>query len=111
MFHYLKQLILHFLKNIIISSCSVYGGNCQVFKKYAKVGENGITYLIGLDENNLYGFSARKLLPYGEFTFINNKIKLVYSVNDLGDYCLFSEFLKQLLENNWYNLDKIYEVV
>ena len=37
--------------------------------------------------------------------------KLVYTVNDLGDYCIFSEFLKQMLENDWCSLDKIYEVV
>lgn len=37
--------------------------------------------------------------------------KLVYTVNDIGDYCIFSEFLKQMLENDWCSLDKIYEVV
>lgn len=37
------------------------------------MGENGLTYLIGLDENNLYGFSAQRLLPYGDFTFIPAK--------------------------------------
>ena len=55
------------------------------------------------------------------FPLVPNKIKvdnknkketkLVYTVNDIGDYCIFSEFLKQMLENDWCSLDKVHEVV
>ena len=173
-----------------IISNSIFGGNCQVFNKHAKIGENNVTYLIGLDENNLYGWAGKRSLPYGNSTFINDKMlcndlctkfnrvsseqrqlpvsekysskllhsdevadpyeftgfircslyftkeqkeklkhfppipnkikvgtgkkkqtKLVYSLFDIDDYCIFSEFLKQLLENDWCTLYTIYEVV
>jgi len=35
--------------------------------------------------------------------------KLIYSLFDADDYCIFSESLKQLLENNWCSLDRMHE--
>jgi hypothetical protein len=56
---------------------SIYGGNCQVFERHAKVGEldsngNEITLIFSIDENNLYGHSLLRPLPYGKFTFCDD---------------------------------------
>ena len=45
---------------------SVYGGNCQVFQKYAHVDQG---LIFSVDENNLYGHSMSQLLPYGPMEF------------------------------------------
>lgn len=37
---------------------SIYGGNCQVFKKYAKLTKDRVSYLAGLNKNNLYGWAG-----------------------------------------------------
>jgi hypothetical protein len=49
---------------------SLYGGNCQVFTRYAKI-ENRSDLLIDLDENNLYGHSQSTPLPYGQPKYCN----------------------------------------
>ena len=46
----------------------MYGGNCQVFTRYAKI-ESKDVLLIDLDENNLYGHSQSTPLPYGKPTY------------------------------------------
>jgi hypothetical protein len=59
---------LHYIPNkqtFDIINKSVYGGNCQVFEKYAH-HKDGLIFSI--DENNLYGHSMSSLLPYGDMT-------------------------------------------
>jgi len=79
------------------------------------------SYMItGFIRCSLY-FTNEQKTKMKDFPLIPNKIKvgtskkketkLVYSINDVEDYCIFSEFLKQLLENDWCSLNKVYEVV
>ena len=52
------------------------------------------------------------MLEDGHFTWArDNLCQVTMLLNNIGDYCIFSEFLKQLLENDWCSLDKVYEVV
>eukprot|EP01124_Arcella_intermedia_P029354 TRINITY_DN6185_c0_g1_i1.p1 TRINITY_DN6185_c0_g1~~TRINITY_DN6185_c0_g1_i1.p1 ORF type:complete len:131 (-),score=33.80 TRINITY_DN6185_c0_g1_i1:33-425(-) len=53
---------------------SMFGGSCQVFDHYGKIGEDNVKFLMSLDENNLYGWAMTKPLPYGDFQLIKDKI-------------------------------------
>lgn len=82
---------------------TIYGGNCQVFKRHAEVGCNDVTFIAGLDMNNLYGWASSRNLPYGkptiitECTSLRDKFKSI-SVQErekpiddrYSTYCLFS---------------------
>jgi len=52
---------------------SMFGGSCQVFDHYGKIGEDNVKFLMSLDENNLYGWAMTKPLPYGDFQLITDK--------------------------------------
>ncbi|PRP76115.1 hypothetical protein PROFUN_15343, partial [Planoprotostelium fungivorum] len=43
--------------------CRSLGGRCEVFKRHAEE-HNGV--IMGLDENNLYGWAMKQKLPYGK---------------------------------------------
>jgi hypothetical protein len=47
---------------------SIQGGRCEVFIQHITKTPNSI--IVGLDENNLYGHSLQRCLPYGQFTFL-----------------------------------------
>lgn len=49
---------------------SIYGGNCQVFKRHAEVGVNA-SFITGLDMTNLYGWASTRNLPYGKPTILS----------------------------------------
>lgn len=62
---------LHYIPNqqtFDIINPSIYGGNCQVFKRYAKCKDN-TELIVALDENSMYAHSASQLLPYGGLNY------------------------------------------
>ncbi|PRP74536.1 hypothetical protein PROFUN_15668 [Planoprotostelium fungivorum] len=167
----LKNYLKHDLRTIPsqkmynLISDSIYGGRCEVFKRHA---EDSDGVILGLDENNLYGWAMMQKLPYGSMTlhtttkgicmvlYINleqreltknfpllaekvqldesiqvsgymdylrsqlktkyNKTslqteKLMYNLSPKDNYCIYSEALKYLLENNLCCINDIYEVI
>ncbi|PRP87025.1 calcium/calmodulin-dependent protein kinase type 1D [Planoprotostelium fungivorum] len=155
-------------------SDSIYGGRCEVFKRHAEEGDGMI---MGLDENNLYGWAMMQKLPYGNMilhtdrSYCSNLLdrlkniskqqhqlpynqryiaertyplpekiqldesiqvssymdhlksqlktkhnktalqteKLMYNLFPKDNYCIYSETLKYLLENNLCCINDIYE--
>ncbi|PRP73084.1 hypothetical protein PROFUN_16825 [Planoprotostelium fungivorum] len=74
----LKNYLKHDLRTIPgqkmynLISDSIYGGRCEVFKRHA-VESDGV--IMGLDENNLYGWAMMQKLPYGSMKQVKNVSK------------------------------------
>ena len=71
------------------------GGISYFAKRYAKANNKYMsdydsnkqsTFITYLDKNNLYGWSMRKYLPYGEFKWVKNVDELdIMSINEKSD--------------------------
>ncbi|PRP79834.1 2-acylglycerol O-acyltransferase 2-A-like [Planoprotostelium fungivorum] len=77
-------------------SDSIYGGRCEVFKRYAEES-NGM--IMGLDENKLYGWAMMQKLPYGNMTLHTDR---VFCTNLLGVLNNVSKQQQQLPYNQRY---------
>ncbi|PRP73738.1 hypothetical protein PROFUN_16485 [Planoprotostelium fungivorum] len=106
----LKNYLKHDLRTIPsqkmynLISDSIYGGRCEVFKRHAEESDGVI---MGLDENNLYGWAMMQKLPYGSMTLHTDR---VYCANLLGVLKNVSKQQQQLPYNQRYMYGVIHKL-
>ncbi|PRP73106.1 hypothetical protein PROFUN_16426, partial [Planoprotostelium fungivorum] len=81
-----------------------FGGRCEVFKRHAEEGDGMI---MGLDENNLYGWAMMQKLPYGNMILHTDRS---YCSNLLDRLKNISKQQHQLPYNQRYMYGVIHKV-
>ncbi|PRP77293.1 hypothetical protein PROFUN_05538 [Planoprotostelium fungivorum] len=106
----LKNYLKHDLRTIPsqkmynLISDSIYGGRCEVFKRHAEESDGVI---MGLDENNLYGWAMMQKLPYGNMKLHTDR---AYCTNLLDVMKNVSKQQQQLPYNQRYMYGVIHKL-